>query len=435
MSSALMVPLAVGLLVPSLAGARLAVRGPIAVAAAVPTTNWLDFTLIAENRIVTGPNLNLSGNFATWGAGGTLELGQNCFQLDDTPPPFVAADTLNLAGQASVANAFTNQITGNPTGEVRGTTQAESFPLALSLPTFPTAAVCNNCALNSSDVVVQPDDTITLSPGCYGELFARQNAAVFLQPGAYTFKEWDIQKFASVTANGPVQIHIRKKIDTEEGNFLGAASGDALDFQVWIGARTACQAGATTHSAIGKFSIAIGTFVAPTDDDFNFNKGVILMGTAVADQIDVRGQHEDRPPTPTPNLPTPTPQTTSTPHIDTTPTPTPAVTPTPNLPTPTPQTTSTPHIDTTPTPTPNGSPTPRPSNTPRKLPTPTPTQPFTPPTPTPIPSIIPPPTPTPTVAPRKHPWGKRSGLIDSLFPARTGSRIAPSMKRPLGVRR
>ncbi|MDG2303901.1 MAG: hypothetical protein P8R42_04455 [Candidatus Binatia bacterium] len=86
------------------------------------------------------------------------------------------------------------------------------------------------------------------------------------------------------------------------------------------------------------------------------------------------------------------------------------------LPTATPQPTPTPQV----TPTPN-------------FPTPTPTQPFIPPTSVPTQPFTP---PTPTEAPtQKHPWAKKSGLIDTLLPERAGDRIAPSMKRALGVRR
>ena len=467
--SAGLLALTAAVLAPSLAWSQLpVVPGPTT----IPTTDWMDFTLIAEDRLDIGANLNIAGNFATWGSGGTLELAQDTFQLDGDPASFVAADTLNLAAQASVENAYTNQITGNPTGMVRGLTQATSFPLPLTLPTFPTAAVCDTCSLSAADVVVQPSQTMTLNPGCYGELFARQNATVFLAPGSYTFRELDLQKFSSLTATGPVQIYVRERIQTEENNFLGAMSGQVLDYQVWIGAKKSCVPGDNpVNSAIGAFSIAIGTFVAPEDDDFNFNKGVILLGTTVAKEIDVRGSHDNRPPTPTPTPiptqtapPTPTPTPTSTPSINNTPTPTPngptptpngptptpnGPTPTPNGPTPTPNSpTPTPNSPTptpnSPTPTPNG-PTPTPAVTPTpNFPTPTPTQPFNPPTPTPTSRLLPtptptqpftPPTPTATVVPRKHPWGKKSGLIDSLFPTRTGPRVNPSMRRPLAVRR
>lgn len=441
------------------------IRHPVS----IPTNDWLDFAIIATDRLDIGGNLNIAGNFATTAVGGTLEIGVNTFQLDDSPPPFVTADTLRLSGQASVANAYTNDIVGSPNGEVRGTVEPQQFPLDIDVPTFPTAEVCDACTLSAPDVVVDPDDTITLTPGCYGELFARMNAAVFLEPGSYNFFEWDIQKFASVTANGPVQIYIRDKIGTEEENYLGAASAEITDFQVWIGARKTCSPmQSVRHTMIGKFSVVIGTFVAPDDDDFNFNRGAILMGTTVAEQVCVRGEHSDRPPTPTPiptGVPTPTPtpppstptpSPTMTPGLTPTPTPTPehlptptptstpSATPTPtptpeNIPTPSPTPTATPASTPTPTPsptpvfpTPTPSPTPgttpTPGMTPTPMPTPTPTL-----TPTPLPTVVPPPTATPV--PRKKPWGRKSGLIEPLFPTRTGPGIAPSVKRPIGVRR
>ena len=184
---ALVVLFVAAALSPSLAWSRRLPMRARRAAATLPTTNWLDFTIIAENRLDIGANLNLSGNFATWAAGGTLELGLNTYQLDDAPPPFVAADTLNLAAVASEANAYTNIVTGNPTGKVRGTTEPTSFPLGLSLPTFPTAHVCNNCTLSGANFVVSPGGSLTLPPGCYGERLARQNSTVFLETGTYNF--------------------------------------------------------------------------------------------------------------------------------------------------------------------------------------------------------------------------------------------------------
>lgn len=321
-------------------------------AAAVEATTWLDYTIIAENRLTIGPNLNLSGNFAVTGAGGSLEISTNTFQLDDSPTPFMAGDTIHLGAQASIVDAYTARISGSATGEVRGEVFPRSFPVDLGGPSFPVAQACHSCATSAADVTVANDDDVTLSPGCYGELLARSNATVFLRPGSYTFAAWDIRKFAAVMAEGPVQVHVRRNLKTEESVFLGATSGNALDYQVWIAAEKSCAPGSNAQkSVLGKFTIATGTFVAPEDDDFNLNKGVVLFGTVVAKQVDVRGDHAARPPTPTPTVsPTPTPTPSGTPS--------PSVTPTPNLP------------------------------------TPTPTQPFRPPTPTPTPSATPKPTPT-----------------------------------------
>lgn len=118
-------------------------------------------------------------------------------------------------------------------------------------------------------------------------------------------------------------------------------------------------------------------------------------------------------PTPTPPgvTPTPTPTHTPVPTPSPSPTPTPGVTPTPiPLPTPTPIV--------PPTPSPMGTPSPTPIPTPTPLPTPT---------------LAPPPTPTPlpTAALRKHPWGRKSGLIGDPPNRREGR---PSMRLPLGRR-
>ena len=319
-------------------------------ATAAEPTSWLDYTIIAEDRLTIGPNLNLAGNFAVTGAGGSLEIGLNTFHLDGDPTPVMAADTIHLGAQASIVDAYTNQIAGNSTGEVRGQIFPRTFPLTIARPSFPVGQACDSCATSEGDVAVSSGANLTLNPGCYGELLARSDSTVFLRPGSYTFKEWDIRKFAAVMAEGPVQIHIRRKLKTEESVFLGATSGNVSDYQVWIAAETSCSAGSNPiKSTLGKFTVASGTFVAPEDDDFNLNKGVVLIGTVLAKRVDVRGDHAARPPTPTP---------TQSP----TPTPSPSVTPTPS-------------------PSPN-------------VPTPTPTEPFHPPTPSPSPSPSPKPTPT-----------------------------------------
>jgi len=435
---------------------------------AIPTNNWRDYTVISLDRLVIGSNLNLTGNYATVNADGTVEIGLNSFQLDASPSFFVAADTIDLGPQASIADAYTNAIVGNPTGEVRGQIFPQTFPLPINLPNLPVNNICNDCTLGAGDVTVPVGDTVTLSPGCYGQLLARQSSHVFLNAGVYRFRNWDIRKFASITANGPVTIYVRDNVTDEEGAFFGADNAHVDDFALWIGSRITCNPFTSiANSDIGHLSVFIGTLFAPKDDDLDFRKDAILLGTAVGGQVFVRGTHQARPPTPTPTprpsptkvpTPTPTPTRTPTPTPTRTPTPTPTRTPTPT-PTQTPSVTPTPTR--TPTPTPTRTPTPTPTQT--SGPSPTPTSPFNPPTPTPTrtptrtptptpkgtptptpkgtptPTVKPSPTPTqpvnpptPTPAVRKKPWGKKSGIINPVLPPRGGPGVNPSMRRPMG---
>lgn len=315
--------------------------------------SWVDYRIVARSRLSIGPNLNLRGNYVVMDPGGTLALGQNSFQLDGSPAPFMAADTINLGQSASIVDAYTNQITGHETGEVRGSRVGFSVPVGLSLPAFPVAQACDACTMSEADISLAAGEERTLAPGCYRDLIVHREATAYLQPGSYTFKSWNIRKFGAVQADGAVQVHLRRNLKTEEGSFLGVSTGNAVDFQFWIGSETTCSPGlAPNTSRLGKFTTAMGTFVAPADTDFDLNKGVVLVGTVVADRVSIRGDHAARPPTPTPSA-TPTP----------TPTPTPTITPTP-IPT-------SPFIPPTPTPSP----------TPVVTPTPIPTSPFVPPTP------------------------------------------------------
>lgn len=114
-----------------------------------------------------------------------------------------------------------------------------------------------------------------------------------------------------------------------------------------------------------------------------------------------------------------------------TPSPTPpGVTPTPSptaspMPTPSPSPTPTPGV----TPTPIPLPTPTPIVPPTPSPSPSPTPMFTPtPMPTMAPTASPSPSPSPTPSLRKHPWGRKSGLIGDI-PFRGNG--VPSMRIPL----
>lgn len=119
-------------------------------------------------------------------------------------------------------------------------------------------------------------------------------------------------------------------------------------------------------------------------------------------------------------------------ELSPTPSPTPpGVTPTPSptaspIPTPSPSPTATAGVTPTPIPLPTPSGTPIVPPTPSPSPSPTPDA-----TPTPAPTASPSPTPTPTPSPapqRKHPWGRKSGLIGDI-PFR-GEGV-PSMRAPI----
>lgn len=331
-----------------------------AVAAAQPSTDWMDYTIVAREKVIVGPNINVGGSFAAVDSGGLVRISNNTFQLDGVPDPVVAADEVTLAGQSSVVDVYAGTLDANATSTIRGTlNQPYPFPLPIVLPPIPAQAT-DPCTESAADVVVAAGATVQLSPGCYGELKVKKDAILVLEPGDFQFFKWTIKKRAQVlTLGGDVDVYVRRRIKTEDEAEVRASSGDPKELQFWIASEN------DSKSIIGRFSMVIATIYAPEDPMLNFNKGVFFFGSAVGKTVDIRGNHDDRPPTPTPS-PTPSPTPTATPTP--TPTPSPTATPSPSAtsivpPTPSPSPTQTP----TPTATPS------PSATSIVPPTPTPT--------------------------------------------------------------
>lgn len=330
-------------------------------ALAAPSTNWMDYTVVAREKIVIGSNLNIGGSFATIESGGLLRFSQGSFQLDGAPDPLLAADDLTLGQQTSVVDVYAGTLDAHPTAVIRGSlTEPHPFPLPIVLPPLPAQST-DPCTESAPDIVVAAGATRVLSPGCYGELTVKKGGMVILEPGEFLFFKWTIKKQAQVLTQGggDVDVYIRRRMKTEDSAEVRASSGDPTELQFWIASEN------NNKTVIGRFGTVIATIYAPDDPALNFNKDVTFIGSAVGRVVDIRGSHQDRPPTPTPS-----------------PSPSPSPTPSPS-PSPSPMPTPSPTSVVPPTPSPSPSPSPTPSPTPTMIPSPSPTS-VVPPTPTPF---------------------------------------------------
>jgi len=350
----------------SVALASLLVLGFAATANAQPSSDWLQYTAIAANRLDIGSNIEVSGNYAVTQPGGKLTLGTNLFHDSVPPDSFLVADQMEFTTGASANNVYVNSLQLNGTAEVRGTTNPFNFPLVINVPPLPPE-ITSSCTVNASNVTVGASQTQTLAAGCYRDLLVKPDAVLNLTGGTYTFRHVLIETSAQLVAKSATTIAIQQNLTTEISAFVSPQSGNAADLMIFCGGAS---------SQFGNDGMFVGRIVAPNDNLLIFGPRVTFIGNAYAAEMNIFGVHLLRTPSPTPTrTPTPTPTPTFTPFRPPTPTPTPSPTPTV-----TPSVTPTPTVTPVVTPTPTHTPTPTPTETP---PIPTPTEPFRPPTPTP----------------------------------------------------
>ena len=256
--------------------------------------NWRDYHFIALDEMDLGGENNLPGNYAVVRAGGDINVQNGAFQLGSTESRYLVADSINLAANASVVDVYYgSQFTKAPSAEVRGAEYSSpqlfaSGQLAtLTLPTIP-AAVFDGCSLTGIRQVASSGSTITISPGCYGELEAKQNSTVELAPGTYNFNKWDIRKAVTVRALGPVTVYVRQNVRTEEGVRIEPVSGNPDDFSFFVGSDS------NKRSSLGAYNNFVGTFVDLNNPELNVRKKAQVTGTLVAIKVKLRSVHEDR---------------------------------------------------------------------------------------------------------------------------------------------
>src|SRR5690554_3860897 len=74
------------------------------------SSNWLDYTAIAKNKLEITSNLLLQGNFAVTEPGGRLHVGLNTEQDASMPDSYFASDEVELENNAVANNVYANKV-------------------------------------------------------------------------------------------------------------------------------------------------------------------------------------------------------------------------------------------------------------------------------------------------------------------------------------
>ena len=391
---------------------------PSLAAALAPPADFHAYTILARETLIVGNEVDLRGPIGVLNPGGTLSMGPASTHSGKTREEAIAAaDIFMLKPHSVVVDVVTNDLRAEASAKIGGTLGKPLVTPYLTLPALPEA-VRDACVDKASAVTLAPGGQRTLTPGCYGDVVLPADARLYLKPGAYRFRSWDLRDRASVIGmTGKTIVYLRDAWRSAPGVVVGSGAFDAKSMEIYTAAPTI---------DVREEGVLVAELYAPETEWLVFWPRSVFAGHAVAHRVLVEDEAKCGPspvvapsptpvggtPPPTPTAPTPTPA--GTPIVAPTPTPTPTVTvptPTPTRVPPTPTPTKLPPTPTptkAPTPTPPKAPTPTPTKaptpTPTEAPTPTPTNkpsptPFVAPTPTPTP----PPTPTPTKAPTPTP--------------------------------
>ena len=255
---------------------------------AQPSTKWRDYRIIGTEQIDLGSNSTVPGNYVVLGTGGSIRVQNGARQPAGTPEPYLLADEVTLSANASVQNVYANRFSRADSAEVVGTIHrpAPPFPFALDdLPSIPPATF-DPCTTSAAKTVVPANEFEVLSPGCYGELEAKQFSTVTLTGGEYRFLKWDLKNDVTVNVLAPSVVHIRQNLSSQQDTEIAPASGDPDDLMFFIGADS------NKSSSLGGFNVFVGNIVDPFDRELNLRRQISFTGTAMAIKVKLRGNHQ-----------------------------------------------------------------------------------------------------------------------------------------------
>ena len=165
-------------------------RGPPTIRAAATATiiPWGDYCVISlESSAVTGINVDGSAN---------LDLG--CGMITNSPSATAAVATgAALVNATPIAAVGGIPLSGNwGSSQLLPYTLPQADPFAGVEPAPPSGT----CA----DVLVEPNQTVTLSPGCYRNMVLK--GTVTLQPGTYTLDGGSLQITSQASVDGTAGV-------------------------------------------------------------------------------------------------------------------------------------------------------------------------------------------------------------------------------------
>jgi RHS repeat-associated protein len=196
-----------------------------------------------------GANVSSPGPYLAEGSEVTIGIGAS---MQD-PASRVMGDSLYLKDNSEVYDVYYNELDGLGTvlGEHHTPVQ---LPLVSAFPDVPSFTP------GTQDFDVPQDGSLTLDPGSYGLLRARNGSTVTFTGGNYDFSEWDVGENVQLLFQAPSEIRISGKLAVEQGSYLGPEPGsselDARDIVIYVTGINGGTGGLGATPKAAKFGIA-----------------------------------------------------------------------------------------------------------------------------------------------------------------------------------
>jgi RHS repeat-associated protein len=196
-----------------------------------------------------GASVSSPGPYLAEGSEVTIGIGAT---MQD-PASRVMGDSLYLKDNSEVYDVYYNELDG--LGTVLGQHHTPvQLPLVSAFPEVPSFTP------GTQDFDVPQDGSLTLDPGSYGLLKARNGSTVTFSGGTYDFSEWDVGENVQLLFQGPSEIRVSGKLAVEQGSYLGPEPGssglDARDILIYVTGINGGTGGLGATPKAAKFGIA-----------------------------------------------------------------------------------------------------------------------------------------------------------------------------------
>jgi hypothetical protein len=200
-----------------------------------------DYVLFALDEMVIKDGAQLlGGNVGVNGCGllsgnPRLRFGGSAFMSDGAQ---AVSDTARITSDASIDEVFVNTISGNPpvvprtcgptpfacadcanNGCIVSAANLAAF-IASECGDFATFTICP-----SNNVTVASGTTVTLPPGCYGDVRVNDHGTLILGSGQYNFKSLSLGKFVTVYVTDQTHVDIAENVFMNVRAFIGLSNG------------------------------------------------------------------------------------------------------------------------------------------------------------------------------------------------------------------
>ncbi len=198
------------------------------------------------------------------------------------------ADSMELKSKADVrGDVYYNDIQVHNKANIDG---AQITPL--SLPVFNILPLFLTETPGTVDIVVPKDESITLTPGAYGDISLGKASNIRFTGGSYSIRSIDAKRLSELLFEAPAVIQVETTIKSVNNFYIGKANG----FEVPPSLIVFHVAGINGNSGgidetppavqIGTDSEIFANFYVP-NGTFRFKSGTIATGAFIARNIDV----------------------------------------------------------------------------------------------------------------------------------------------------